>query len=62
MQLSVGPDKAKNVAAAVTEIHKAKENGAQLVALPECFNSPYGTSKPTNEMLFMDIKIITHLG
>ncbi|XP_045450246.1 omega-amidase NIT2-like [Melitaea cinxia] len=43
VQLSVGPDKAKNLAAAVSEIHKAKEKGAQLVALPECFNSPYGT-------------------
>ncbi|RVE48653.1 hypothetical protein evm_006724 [Chilo suppressalis] len=43
VQLAVGPDKAKNVAAAVQEIHKAKEKGAQLVALPECFNSPYGT-------------------
>ncbi|CAH2087220.1 unnamed protein product [Euphydryas editha] len=43
IQMSVGPDKAKNVAAAISEIHKAKEKGAQLVALPECFNSPYGT-------------------
>ncbi|CAG9566333.1 unnamed protein product [Danaus chrysippus] len=43
VQLSVGPDKAKNVAAAVSEIHKAKEKGAHVVALPECFNSPYGT-------------------
>lgn len=43
VQLSVGPDKTKNVAAAVNEIHKAKEKGAHLVALPECFNSPYGT-------------------
>ncbi|XP_059062068.1 omega-amidase NIT2 isoform X2 [Achroia grisella] len=43
VQMSVGPDKAKNVEAAVKEIHKAKELGAQLVALPECFNSPYGT-------------------
>ncbi|CAH2982291.1 unnamed protein product [Chilo suppressalis] len=43
VQLAVGSDKAKNVAAAVQEIHKAKEKGAQLVALPECFNSPYGT-------------------
>ncbi|XP_026749943.2 omega-amidase NIT2 isoform X2 [Galleria mellonella] len=43
VQLSVGPDKAKNVEAAVREIHKAKEMGAQLVALPECFNAPYGT-------------------
>lgn len=44
VQLSVGPDKAKNIAAAVKEIHEAKNKGAQLVALPECFNSPYGTS------------------
>ncbi|XP_045775934.1 omega-amidase NIT2 isoform X1 [Maniola jurtina] len=43
VQLSVGADKAKNVAAAVSEIHKAKQQGAQIVALPECFNSPYGT-------------------
>ncbi|CAG5059096.1 unnamed protein product [Parnassius apollo] len=43
VQLAVGPDKAKNVAHAVQEIHLAKEKGAQLVALPECFNSPYGT-------------------
>ncbi|XP_075979705.1 omega-amidase NIT2-A isoform X2 [Anticarsia gemmatalis] len=43
VQLAVGPDKGKNIAAAVKEIHKAKERGAQLVALPECFNSPYGT-------------------
>ncbi|XP_026498157.1 omega-amidase NIT2 isoform X1 [Vanessa tameamea] len=43
IQLAVGPDKAKNVASAVSEIHKAKDKGAQLVALPECFNSPYGT-------------------
>ncbi|XP_068622688.1 omega-amidase NIT2-A [Battus philenor] len=43
IQLAVGPDKLKNVTHAVKEIHKAKEKGAQLVALPECFNSPYGT-------------------
>lgn len=43
IQLSVGPNKSKNIAQAVKEIHLAKEKGAQLVALPECFNSPYGT-------------------
>ncbi|CAH0587886.1 unnamed protein product [Chrysodeixis includens] len=43
IQVKVGMDKAKNVANAVKEIHKAKEKGAQLVALPEFFNSPYGT-------------------
>ncbi|XP_023944091.2 omega-amidase NIT2 [Bicyclus anynana] len=43
VQLSVGADKAQNVAAAVSEIHRAKQQGAHIVALPECFNSPYGT-------------------
>ncbi|XP_053612077.1 omega-amidase NIT2 isoform X2 [Plodia interpunctella] len=43
IQSTVGPDKAKNVSHIVREIHKAKENGAQVVALGECFNSPYGT-------------------
>ncbi|XP_045538820.1 omega-amidase NIT2 isoform X1 [Papilio machaon] len=43
VQLAVGPDKTKNIANAVKEIHKAKDKGAQLIALPECFNSPYGT-------------------
>ncbi|KAL0820887.1 hypothetical protein ABMA28_005552 [Loxostege sticticalis] len=43
VQMAVGSDKAKNVASAVKQIHRAKEAGAQLVALPECFNSPYGT-------------------
>ncbi|XP_028163063.1 omega-amidase NIT2-like isoform X2 [Ostrinia furnacalis] len=31
------PDKTKNLATAVKEIHKAKQRGAQLVALPECY-------------------------
>ncbi|XP_045501121.1 omega-amidase NIT2 isoform X2 [Colias croceus] len=43
IQMSVVGDKTKNIAKAVTEIHKAKECGAHIVALPECFNSPYGT-------------------
>lgn len=45
VQMAVGADKKKNIAEAVKMIHCAKEQGAQLVALPECFNSPYGTSK-----------------
>lgn len=44
--MAVGSDKKRNVSKAVEQIHKAKSKGAQLVALPECFNSPYGTSKP----------------
>ncbi|XP_026727633.1 omega-amidase NIT2-like isoform X2 [Trichoplusia ni] len=43
LQLQVGLDKAQNLANAVKEIHKAKEKGAELVALPEFFNAPYGT-------------------
>uniref|UniRef100_A0A2A4JWA6 omega-amidase n=1 Tax=Heliothis virescens TaxID=7102 RepID=A0A2A4JWA6_HELVI len=43
VQMVVGMDKKKNVATAIQQIHKAKDSGAQLVALPECFNTPYGT-------------------
>lgn len=43
VQMAVGPDKKKNIAEAVKEIYRAKDKGAHLVALPECFNSPYGT-------------------
>ncbi|XP_055524472.1 omega-amidase NIT2 [Wyeomyia smithii] len=44
LQLKVGPNKAENVANALTKIRTAaRDNGARLVALPECFNSPYGT-------------------
>jgi len=44
IQLKVGANKAENVAKAVNKIRDAKSLGAELVALPECFNSPYGTS------------------
>ncbi|XP_076054632.1 omega-amidase NIT2 [Oratosquilla oratoria] len=44
IQLAVGATKADNVARAVSKIQEAVSKGAQLVALPECFNSPYGTS------------------
>ena len=44
IQLAVGASKAENLQRAETFIRKAaKEGGAQVVALPECFNSPYGT-------------------
>lgn len=44
LQLKVGPNKADNVANALTRIRSAvRDNGARVVALPECFNSPYGT-------------------
>lgn len=44
IQMSVGDNKAKNIARAVQLIREAAGGGAQLVALPECFNSPYGTN------------------
>ncbi|XP_067001433.2 omega-amidase NIT2 isoform X2 [Anabrus simplex] len=43
IQLLVGKDKVANVQRALELIKVAKNNGCQIVALPECFNSPYGT-------------------
>lgn len=42
--MAVGEVKAKNVARAVQLIKEAADGGAQLIVLPECFNSPYGTT------------------
>ncbi|XP_018376053.1 PREDICTED: nitrilase homolog 2 isoform X2 [Trachymyrmex cornetzi] len=44
VQLFVGDDKATNVSRAVSFIERAKQERADIVTLPECFNSPYGTS------------------
>lgn len=43
MQLKVGADKAANLTKAAEWIKKARDEGSQVVALPECFNSLYGT-------------------
>nr|ACO10980.1 Nitrilase homolog 2 [Caligus rogercresseyi] len=43
IQLAVGRDKALNLLNAGKAVAKAASNGAQVVCLPECFNSPYGT-------------------
>lgn len=62
IQLKVGKDRAINLQNAAEQIAKAKSGGARLIALPECFNSPYGTNffneyaeaiphGPTSEML-----------
>lgn len=44
IQLATTPDKATNLAHARDRVLEAAKAGARLVVLPECFNSPYGTS------------------
>ncbi|CAG8568293.1 1965_t:CDS:2 [Diversispora eburnea] len=43
IQLSVTSDKPENLKRAKNKIIEASKNGAKLIVLPECFNSPYGT-------------------
>ncbi|XP_022186638.2 omega-amidase NIT2 isoform X1 [Nilaparvata lugens] len=43
IQMLVGEDKSENLKKAVNLITEAKKENPRLVALPECFNSPYGT-------------------
>lgn len=43
IQLAVSSNKSQNVLRAKEKIKEAVSNGAKVVALPECFNSPYGT-------------------
>jgi omega-amidase len=44
VQLKVGANKSENVARAISKIREAKMKGAEVVSLPECFNSLYGTA------------------
>ena len=44
LQFGVTTDKAQNIKVAQEYIDKAVEKGAQVVCLPECWNSPYSTS------------------
>jgi len=43
IQLSVGANKSDNLTRAANKVAEAVGKGANIVSLPECFNSPYGT-------------------
>ncbi|KAL4675746.1 hypothetical protein H8959_009891 [Pygathrix nigripes] len=43
MQLQISSIKSDNVTQACSFIREAATQGAKIVSLPECFNSPYGT-------------------
>jgi omega-amidase len=43
VQLAVSSNKQQNLKRAKELVQKAASKGAQVVVLPECFNSPYGT-------------------
>ncbi|CAN6645357.1 omega-amidase Nit3p [Trichomonascus vanleenenianus] len=44
VQLAAGADKAANLAKVKSRVTEAAANGAKLVVLPECFNSPYAVT------------------
>ncbi|KAK9452410.1 carbon-nitrogen hydrolase [Limtongia smithiae] len=44
VQLAAGADKVRNLTRAKEHVLEAASNGAQLVVLPECFNSPYSVA------------------
>ncbi|XP_053680966.1 omega-amidase NIT2-like [Anopheles nili] len=45
LQLRGHPTKQQNIANAIAQIRVAKGRGAQLIILPECFNSPYSAAE-----------------
>lgn len=55
VQLKVGANKTENVARAINKIREAKMKGADIVSLPECFNSLYGTSYFNGEDSLSDL-------
>jgi len=44
IQLKSGSSKTANLAQARSKVLEAAKNGAKIIVLPECFNSPYSTS------------------
>ncbi|CAG8255610.1 unnamed protein product [Penicillium salamii] len=44
IQISSGPNKARNLAKAREKVLQAASERASLIVLPECFNSPYSTA------------------
>ncbi|KAJ3336730.1 Omega-amidase NIT2-A [Kappamyces sp. JEL0680] len=44
IQLAVSSSKQANISRATELVKEAAQKGAKVVVLPECFNSPYGTS------------------
>lgn len=43
IQLATGSSKSTNLSHARSKVLEASKNGAKIIVLPECFNSPYGT-------------------
>lgn len=44
VQCLPGSNKAQNLQTVAELVREAAKNGSQMIALPECFNSPYGVS------------------
>lgn len=44
IQLKVTANKSLNLSNATAKVLTAAQNGANIIVLPECFNSPYGTA------------------
>ena len=47
-QILVGTDKQKNILTASAAVRKAADDGAKMVVLPECWNSPYAVDQFKN--------------
>ena len=57
-QISVGSDKVENIKKVKKMLSLAKDKGAEMISLPECWNSPYSTACENLEILFQYNRII----